>query len=180
MLLISNGRVMDPASGTDSPRDILLDGDRIAAVAPQAATVGLMYGMGKGAYSPVAAFPVAKGETRRYATSKGAAAGRVMQQLEAFRRDDYDTAYTFASAKVRQIFDRRAFEQMVKRGYPEIARSTLAVAAESQVTRDGHVFLRVKVRGANGNSVEAVYDMIREGGSWKINGVVARPDPGFV
>src|SRR6202045_43675 len=35
MLLISNGRVMDPASGTDSPRDILLDGDRIAAVAPQ-------------------------------------------------------------------------------------------------------------------------------------------------
>lgn len=109
-----------------------------------------------------------------------AAAGRVMQQLEAFRRDDYDTAYTFASAKVRQIFDRRAFEQMVKRGYPEIARSTFAVVAESQVTRDGHVFLRVKVRGASGNSVEAVYDMIWEGGSWKINGVAARPDPGFV
>src|SRR5260370_17840963 len=35
MLLISNGRVLDPASGTDSLRDVLLDGDRIAAVAPQ-------------------------------------------------------------------------------------------------------------------------------------------------
>ncbi len=35
MLLISNGRVLDPASGTDAPRDVLLDGDRIAAVAPQ-------------------------------------------------------------------------------------------------------------------------------------------------
>src|SRR6266404_4004485 len=35
MLLISNGRVIDPATGTDAPRDILLDGDRIAAVAPQ-------------------------------------------------------------------------------------------------------------------------------------------------
>ncbi len=34
MLLIRNGRVLDPASGTDAPRDILLDGDRIAAVAP--------------------------------------------------------------------------------------------------------------------------------------------------
>src|SRR5580658_3834364 len=34
MLLISNGRVLDPASGEDAPRDILLDGDRIAAVAP--------------------------------------------------------------------------------------------------------------------------------------------------
>jgi dihydroorotase len=35
MLLISNGRLLDPASGVDAPRDILLDGDRIAAVAPQ-------------------------------------------------------------------------------------------------------------------------------------------------
>src|SRR6202790_4256174 len=35
MLLISNGRVIDPASGTDSARDILLDGDRITAVRPQ-------------------------------------------------------------------------------------------------------------------------------------------------
>jgi dihydroorotase len=34
MLLISNGRMLDPASGVDAPRDILLDGDRIAAVAP--------------------------------------------------------------------------------------------------------------------------------------------------
>ena len=34
MLLIRNGRVLDPASGTDAPRDVLLDGERIAAVAP--------------------------------------------------------------------------------------------------------------------------------------------------
>lgn len=34
MLLIRNGRVLDPASGTDAPRDVLLDGDRIAGVAP--------------------------------------------------------------------------------------------------------------------------------------------------
>jgi len=35
MLLIRNGRMLDPASGVDALRDILLDGDRIAAVAPQ-------------------------------------------------------------------------------------------------------------------------------------------------
>src|SRR6266849_4553822 len=34
MLLIKNGRLLDPASGTDAPRDVLLDGERIAAVAP--------------------------------------------------------------------------------------------------------------------------------------------------
>src|ERR1700690_3224355 len=33
MLLISNGRALDPASGTDALRDILLDGDRIVALA---------------------------------------------------------------------------------------------------------------------------------------------------
>jgi len=40
----------------------------------------------------------------------------VMKQLEAFRRGDFDTAYTFASADIRQQFDRPAFEQMVRGG----------------------------------------------------------------
>jgi len=34
MLLIKNARVLDPASSTDAPRDVLLDSDRIAAVTP--------------------------------------------------------------------------------------------------------------------------------------------------
>jgi dihydroorotase len=34
MLLIKNGRVLDPASKTDAPRDILLDGERIAEITP--------------------------------------------------------------------------------------------------------------------------------------------------
>jgi dihydroorotase len=33
MLLIKNGRMLDPASGTDAPRDIVVEGDCIAAVA---------------------------------------------------------------------------------------------------------------------------------------------------
>jgi dihydroorotase len=34
MLLIKNGRVLDPASKTDAPRDILLDSEHIAEIAP--------------------------------------------------------------------------------------------------------------------------------------------------
>ena len=34
MLLVKNGRVLDPASHTDAPLDVLLDGERIAEVAP--------------------------------------------------------------------------------------------------------------------------------------------------
>lgn len=35
MLLIKNGRVIDPATNTDAPRDILIDGEKIAEVAQQ-------------------------------------------------------------------------------------------------------------------------------------------------
>ena len=109
-----------------------------------------------------------------------AAAEPAMRQLEAFRRGDFDTAYTFASQEIRQMFDRESFERMVKTGYPEIARSTYAVVAGSQASTSGNVYVRLKIRGVNGHSVEAVYEMVWEGGAWKINGVVTRPDPGLV
>jgi dihydroorotase len=40
MLLIKNGRVIDPASGTDAKRNIWIDGDRIARIAPAEASQG--------------------------------------------------------------------------------------------------------------------------------------------
>lgn len=104
----------------------------------------------------------------------------VMKQLEAFRRGDFDTAYSFASAEIREQFDRPAFEQMVKGGYPEIAESAFATIVSSAVAPDGHAYVAVKVRGANGNSIEAFYDLVLESGQWKINGVAAKPDPGVV
>ena len=104
----------------------------------------------------------------------------VMKQLEAFRRGDFDTAYTFASSEIKELFDRSAFEQMVKNGYPEIARSTFASVAGSTVAPNGHVYLQIKIRGSNGNSIEALYEMVLENGQWKINGVSAKPDPGMV
>jgi hypothetical protein len=103
----------------------------------------------------------------------------VMKQLEAFRRDDFDTAYTFASSEIKQLFDRPAFEQMVKNGYPEIARSTFASVAGSTMAPNGHAYLSIKIRGANGNSIEALYELVLENGQWKINGVSAKPDPGL-
>ena len=105
------------------------------------------------------------------------AAGRiVLQQLEAFRRDDYDTAFTFASAEIHQLFDRPRFEAMVRGGYPEIARSAAALITGSERGDGGRLYLLVRVRGANGQAIEAGYEMVLENGAWRINGVVARPD----
>jgi Domain of unknown function (DUF4864) len=105
------------------------------------------------------------------------AAGRiVMQQLDAFRRDDFDTAFGFASAEIHELFDRPRFEAMVRTGYPEIARSLSAVIAGSERGPGGRLYLLVRVRGANGQGLQAVYEMVLEDGQWRINGVVARPD----
>src|SRR5882672_12837511 len=69
-----------------------------------------------------------------------------IQQLEAFRRGDFDTAYTFASAEIKEQFDRETFEQMVKGGYPEIARSTSATVGPSILAPDGTVYVTLKIR----------------------------------
>lgn len=106
------------------------------------------------------------------------AADPVLRQLDAFRHNDYDAAYTFASAEIRRRFDRQDFEAMVKGGYPEIAHSARARVVSARVSPEGTVYLIVKIRGANGQHVEALYEMVLEPGGWKINGVVARPDPG--
>lgn len=107
-----------------------------------------------------------------------AATDSILRQLEAFRRDDYEGAYGFGSEDIQQAFDRVAFERMVRSGYPEIAHSSSAAVSGVDVTPDGHVRIRIKVKGANGNTVEAVYDMVRESAGWRVNGVVTRPDPG--
>jgi hypothetical protein len=109
-----------------------------------------------------------------------AATAPVLEQLEAFRRGDFDTAYTFASESIHQQFDRAAFERMVTGGYPEIARSVFAVVAQGELAPNGKVYLVLKIRGANGMSVEAVYELVDEAGAWKINGVIARPDTGLI
>ena len=100
----------------------------------------------------------------------------VMQQLEAFRRDDFDTAFTFASQTIHDLFDRTRFEAMVRGGYPEIAHSVRATIDGSKRGDAGELYLFLRVHGINGRAVEAVYEMVNENGHWRINGVVTRPD----
>ncbi len=103
------------------------------------------------------------------------AAEPVVKQLEAFRRNDYDAAFTFASGMIHGQFDRQDFETMVRHGYPEIARSAFAAVVKTELDSPGLAYVTVKIRGANGQSIEALYELVWEDG-WKINGVATRPD----
>ena len=105
-----------------------------------------------------------------------AAADTILGQLEAFRRGDYDAAYAFASESIREIFDRESFERMVKTGHPEIARSAVATVRQATIAPNGRAYLTMKIRGANGGRIEAIYEMVWEDDRWKIAGVVSRPD----
>ena len=107
------------------------------------------------------------------------AAEPVVKQLEAFRRGDFDTAFTFASGMIKAQFDRQAFETMVRGGYPEIARSTFAAVTKTELESPGLAYVTVKIRGANGQSIEALYELVWQDG-WRINGVVTRPDAGVI
>jgi len=109
-----------------------------------------------------------------------AAAEPIMKQLEAFRRGDYDAAYVFASTEIKQMFDRMAFERMVKGGYPEIAQSTSAVVSGTEMGPDGDVLVQLRIRGSNGSGIEALYQMVPERDGWKVNGVMTRPDSGTI
>jgi hypothetical protein len=108
-----------------------------------------------------------------------AAAEPVVKQLEAFRRDDNDTAYTFASEEIRLQFDRLRFEVMVRSGYPEIARSTVATVTGTELQPEGRAYVAVRIVGANGQIVEALYELVWQG-AWRINGVATRPATGVI
>jgi uncharacterized protein DUF4864 len=99
-----------------------------------------------------------------------------LAQLEAFRNGDFEAAYGFASEEIREQFDRERFEQMVRGGYPEIARSATAVVDGVERAPNGHLFLYLRIRGANGKAVQAIYEMVHENAGWRVNGVVTRPD----
>jgi hypothetical protein len=102
----------------------------------------------------------------------------VLEQLDAFRRGDWATAYTYASSAIQARFGLEAFRQMVASGYAPIARSARATVARAELVEAGHGFVEVRVEGANGESVDAVYELVEEQGRWRIDGVLTRPVDG--
>lgn len=99
----------------------------------------------------------------------------VLQQLEAFRRGDWTTAYGFASSTIQSRFTSEAFREMVTRGYAPIARPLQSRVLATRVIDPQHGLVEIRVEGQNGETVDAVYELLEEQGAWKINGVIARP-----
>lgn len=95
----------------------------------------------------------------------------ISQQLEAFRRDDGNAAFSFASPDVQRLFGTaQTFMDMVRKGYRPVYRPRVFDFGNI-VEMNGQPTQRVHVVGPDGRRVNALYPMTRlPDGSWRIDG----------
>jgi hypothetical protein len=113
------------------------------------------------------------------AADRGAIRSVIESQIAAFRRDDGDAAFAFASPSIKAMFQTpEIFMAMVREGYPQVYRPN-AVSFAELVRVDGTLQQLVDIVGPDGLPVIAAYEMERQpDGSWRINGcrLLRRPD----
>jgi len=97
-------------------------------------------------------------------------------QLEAFKADDFDQAFTYAAPNIQGLFqtpDR--FGQMVRNGYPMVWRPGSVRYLELREIQ-GALWQRVEITDGQGNLHWLDYQMRQIDGVWRIAGVqVLRP-----
>src|SRR6478735_4463103 len=93
------------------------------------------------------------------------------QQVEAFRRDDGDAAFGFASPTIQGMFGTsEIFMDMVRQGYQPVYRPRVFDFREI-VSLHGQPAQKVHVVGPDGRPVTAYYPMTRlPDGTWRIDG----------
>ena len=117
-------------------------------------------------------------EAKDHSTPSDAIEKTIADQIAAFRRDDAETAFSFASPTIRRQFGSASvFMSMVVRGYPQLYRPQAYHFAERE-SRGKHTIQRVIVTGPDGDKVAAYYDMIQVDGQWRINGCQLARLPG--
>ena len=99
----------------------------------------------------------------------------IESQLEAFNARDVNEAWGYASPMIQGMFGNATnFGVMVENGYPMVWTNRGAEFGELREV-GGRLYQRVIVEDANGGSHVLEYQMIEQGGTWQINGVVVLP-----
>lgn len=101
----------------------------------------------------------------------------IAAQIDAFRRDDWEGAFSFAAPSIRSMFrtpDR--FAGMVRQGYPMVWRPARVEPGPLEQGPRGPVQL-MYIEDARGVLHEAAYEMTLVNGAWRIAGVRIRRAP---
>ena len=102
----------------------------------------------------------------------------ILDQIEAFKADDFATAFTFASPSIKSIFmSPENFGRMVKQGYPMVHRPGAVRMLESR-EMGGRLWQKVMITDQAGRTHILDYQMVEGPEGWLINGVQLLPEPG--
>lgn len=102
----------------------------------------------------------------------------ISDQIAAFRRDDGQAAFAFASPGIQRLFgDPDNFMAMVRGGYQPVYRPR-EFRFRDLVAIDGRLIQEVALVGPDGRRATALYDLERQpDGSWRIAGCqLVEPD----
>ena len=95
----------------------------------------------------------------------------IAAQIQAFRADDFSTAFTFASPNIQSLFRTpENFGAMVRNGYPMVLRPDEVRFLELRQI-SGYWWQKVMVSDAKGLVHILDYQMVQLKNGWKINGV---------
>ena len=109
--------------------------------------------------------------TSVFAGSKEDVQATISSQLEAFLKDDFDTAFTFASPSIRSMFrSPQNFGQMVQRGYPMVWRPQKFNFLEHRKDPAGRA-QDIQIIDQSGTAHYLRYFLIETNNGWKISGV---------
>jgi len=103
----------------------------------------------------------------------------IIGQIDAFRKDDAEKAFSFAAPKIREIFRTpEVFLHMVRKSYQSVYRPQKYEFRTIQRI-DGNVVQPVTVVGPSGITETALYIMeIQPDGSWRIGACIMAQEPG--
>ena len=113
-------------------------------------------------------------------TDSAAIQGTIERQLQAFLKDDGETAYSFAAPNIRMMYPSvDSFMAMVRQGYPQVYRPRSYEFGELK-EEPGYLEQSVDIVDAEGQFWTAVYTLRQDAdGAWKITGcyLVKKPGP---
>jgi hypothetical protein len=101
----------------------------------------------------------------------------VEAQLAALQAGEFASAYDLAARGIQRQFDERLFTLMIKRGYAPLLRPD---KTDLGVVRDdgaGLAHIAVTVTDRQNRSTVYRYWLVKEGETWRINGVVLEQRP---
>lgn len=114
----------------------------------------------------------------RAAAQQAEIEGTISSQIEAFKADDFDQAFTYATPTLQRLFrSPQNFERMVTQGYPMVWRPAEVEYLELAEHGGSH-WQKVRIVDQKGFTHILLYRMMMTDAGWRIGGVQILEAPG--